>query len=243
MGRLTDRIGPLLPRPLRRVVGRLGVRAPSSRPEDPLWHRAAVGGLWEEIGRLQFDFLVDQGLQPHHSLLDVGCGSLRGGVHFVRYLKTGHYWGVDIDERLLEAGRGEVEQLGLASKRPVLVPMGDFGFTALGREFEFALAQSVFTHLPLNGIVRCLMEMERVLTSGGRFYATFFENPAGKGELGPIEHPTADGLTVVSHFDRDPYHYDVDTFRWICRGTGLEVELIGAWNHPRDQRMLLFRKR
>ena len=45
-----------------------------------LGHRAFVGGdgdLWDRIGRLQFDFLVSQGLRPEHVLLDFACGSLR----------------------------------------------------------------------------------------------------------------------------------------------------------------------
>ena len=46
-------------------------------------HREQVGGLWDEIGALQIDFLRAQGLRPGDTLLDVGCGCLRGGVHFV----------------------------------------------------------------------------------------------------------------------------------------------------------------
>jgi len=42
-------------------------------------HRQAIGGLWEEMGKLQFDYLISQKLMPHHQFLDVGCGSLRGG--------------------------------------------------------------------------------------------------------------------------------------------------------------------
>ncbi len=42
-------------------------------------HRDMVGGMWEEIGRLQFEFLRARGLKPSHRLLDIGCGSLRGG--------------------------------------------------------------------------------------------------------------------------------------------------------------------
>lgn len=42
-------------------------------------HRIAVGGMWDEIGKLQFEFMVKQGLKPHHKFLDIGCGSLRGG--------------------------------------------------------------------------------------------------------------------------------------------------------------------
>src|SRR3954468_23923578 len=68
-------------------------------------HRRHVGGAWEEIGRLQFDYLVSQGLRPHHRLLDVGCGAMRGGVHFAAYLDPGHYFGIDVNDRLLEAAR------------------------------------------------------------------------------------------------------------------------------------------
>src|SRR5215472_262077 len=67
-------------------------------------HRECVGGLWEEVGQLQLDFLVAQGLMPHHRLLDIGCGSLRGGVKLIRYLCAGHYAGIDLHESLLNAG-------------------------------------------------------------------------------------------------------------------------------------------
>jgi SAM-dependent methyltransferase len=103
--------------------------------------------MWEEIGSLQFDFLVRQGLQPNHYLLDVGCGSLRGGIHFVRYLDTGHYFGIDISKELLDAGKYELEINRLTSKNPVLCEMGDFDFPSLAQTFDYALAQSVFTHL------------------------------------------------------------------------------------------------
>lgn len=55
--------------------------------------RGYVGGLWHELGELQFRFLVDQGLRPEHVLLDIACGSLRGGVRFVPYLNPGNYLG------------------------------------------------------------------------------------------------------------------------------------------------------
>ncbi len=58
-------------------------------------HRNFVGGLWDALGQLQLEFLINSGLQPNHKLLDIGCGCLRGGVHYViKYLKysgTDHY--------------------------------------------------------------------------------------------------------------------------------------------------------
>lgn len=83
--------------------------------------------MWDELGKLQFDLLVQQGLKPQHFLLDVGCGSLRGGVHFIRYLEPGHYFGVDESRELLDAGRRiELARYKLIDQYPNLVRMHDF---------------------------------------------------------------------------------------------------------------------
>lgn len=200
-----------------------------------------VGGLWDQIGTLQYEFLLAEGLMAQHYLLDVGCGSMRGGVNFVNYLDEGHYFGVDQDERLLAAGRAELEQAGLIDKRPVLEARGDFAFGNLGQRFEFALAQSVFTHLTFNRIVRCVAEVSRVLLPGGRFYATFFENPGPRLRTEPI--PVRTDVSFDVQVDDNPYYYDPDLFSWLCQGSDLVCEHRGEWGHPRFQQMLVFTKR
>lgn len=197
-----------------------------------------VGGMWEEMGELQFDFLRQQGLKPEHRFLDVGCGILRGGVHFIPYLEPGHYYGIDKNRELLNFGRKEMEKAGLQEQKPTLVQIEDFGFERLGQTFDYALAQSVFTHLPLNYITRCLVNVDRVLKPGGVFFATFFENRGGKQHLDSM----VQGGGVISYYDRDPFHYTPDAFEWACEGTSLKAEYIGDWNHPRHQLMLAFRK-
>ncbi len=115
--------------------------------------------MWEEIGKLQFDFLVERGLQPGHYLLDIGCGSLRGGVHFIRYLDKGRYFGLEKEASLLEAGRSvELKRYALEEKGPQLFEADDFDLSALPPEvrFDFMLAQSVFTHLPPQLIEFCV---------------------------------------------------------------------------------------
>ena len=67
-------------------------------------HREAIGGLWDEIGDLQMRFLIAQGMQPGHRLLDVGCGSLRLGSRAVEYLDAQRYFGSDLNEVLIRAG-------------------------------------------------------------------------------------------------------------------------------------------
>ena len=202
---------------------------------DPNWHRGAVGGLWDELGKLQLDFLLAQGLRPDHYLLDVGCGSLRGGVHFIRYLEPGHYYGIDRNGERLEAGRTvELPRYGLTEKHPVLERVDDFAVDRLGREFDYAVAQSVFTHLPAEAILLCLRNVAKVLVPGGRFFATYNER-------------TGDGPDRVDRpelaYDKDPiFRYDFASLAALADGTGLEPERIGDWGHPRGQQMVVFTK-
>ena len=58
-------------------------------------HRDYIGGHWEEIGTLQFEFLRAQGLRPESYLLDIACGSLRLGVKAIPYLQPEHYLGIE----------------------------------------------------------------------------------------------------------------------------------------------------
>ncbi len=207
---------------------------------DPNWHRSTVRGntaFWDELGRLQLDYLVEQGLQPSDYLLDVGCGPLRAGVHFIGYLEPGHYAGVDKrGDNLERARKVELPRHGLEAKQPLLLVNGAFEFSKLGQTFDYAIAQSVFTHLPLNAIARCLVEMARVLRPGGEFYATIYENPHGKTFLGEIQQSPR----VTSYYDRDKYHYDLATLRGVCEGTGLTLSYEGDWGHPDNQKMILF---
>jgi len=208
---------------------------------DRGWHRQRIGGLWDLMGKHQFDFLVAQGLRPEHRLLDIGCGSLRGGLHFIEYLAPGNYIGIEKEKRRLDAAlRFELSKETLREKRPRLVHMENFDFAALGAKIDFALAQSVFSHVPMNTIVRCVLNVDRVLAPGGRFFATFFESKGPRFHLEPFIQRPGEPPT---HFDQNPFHYSFEIFEWISGETGLRAEYIGDWGHPRGQKMMVFTKR
>ncbi len=76
--------------------------------------------------------------------------------HFIRYLEPGRYYGVDINASLMAAGQKELERENLLVKRPNLSVNDQFEFSRFGRTFDYAIAVSVFTHLPMNHIIRCL---------------------------------------------------------------------------------------
>jgi ubiquinone/menaquinone biosynthesis C-methylase UbiE len=197
-------------------------------------HRNFVGGLWHEIGALQFEFLLRQGLLPFHKLVDIGCGALRCGVPIIRYLEEGNYYGLDINASLIEAGKCELTKGGLTAKCPKLLVNDKFEIDRFGVSFDFAIAQSVFTHLDMNLIVRCLVETRKILTSGSKFFCTFFLAP-WPGHIAPIEHQPGG---VITNYDRDPFHYSVREMEWLAETAGFSAKLIGQWGHPRNLQML-----
>ena len=206
-------------------------------------HREVVGGLWDEIGKLQYRFLIDHGLRPQHIFLDIGCGSLRAGVHLIRYLDAGNYIGVDINQSLLDAGfTVELNATGLQGRIPRenLVCLPEFEFDRLGRQFDFALAHSLFTHLTFNRIRRCLERVAPVINVGGRIFATFFELPR---TVSPSVAYTHDPGDIVTYDTRDPYHYKLADFFHAASGLPWQIHYIGNWDHPRGQRMLEFIRR
>lgn len=191
--------------------------------------RAAIGGMWEEIGRLQFQFLVSEGLQPTDRMLDVGCGTLRGGRHFIRYLDKGRYVGFDMSPRAIEAAWKLVRDEGLNPKEPRLFlnEGGSLRFESLtGDVFDVILAQSVFTHLQEASIQECFANVGNVMAEGGRFYFTFASS----------EFPTR----------RSPkdYAYPFSFFEAVASAHGLQAEDVSnRYHHPRAQGMVVATRR
>lgn len=202
-------------------------------------HREFVGGLWEEVGKLQFDFMVSKGLTPASTLLDVGCGALRGGVHFVRFLDDGNYYGIDINNSLLKAGMRELRASGLAERQVHLHQTDQFDATEFAVKFDFGISVSVITHLCANQIIYCFLQMRRVMHERSSFFFSFFEVP----ELSIPDAYSQPRGGVVTRFQADPFHYTRDQIEYFARSAGLESRYVGDWRHPRSQQMLELRVR
>jgi ubiquinone/menaquinone biosynthesis C-methylase UbiE len=195
---------------------------------DGKGHRQYVGGLWEPIGTLQFNFMVKRGLRPQHVLLDIACGSLRGGVHFIPYLDRGNYLGIDIKQQLIDAGINN--ELGLSlyqQKKPEFVVSEAFEFERLSKKPDFAIAQSLFTHLIERDILLCLTQLRNVAKQNTKFYATFFESRE------PIKNSEQSHPHLSFLYTRQQMIHFGEATNWIAR-------YIGDWNHPRNQMMFEF---
>lgn len=201
-------------------------------------HRNYVGGKWDTIGELQFDFLKGQGLRPNHVLYDIGCGALRAGVHFIPYLDAGNYFGMDREQALLDAGiEMELPRDIYERKRPVLIASSEFEFERFSKPAHYCIAQSLFTHLTLKDIEYCLANLLKHSASTCLFFATYDE----EGVTPKTESRAKLPNPPWSHSNLT-FYYSPSDMKRCAESTGWAFQYIGDWGHPAGQQMLLFRK-
>jgi cyclopropane fatty-acyl-phospholipid synthase-like methyltransferase len=186
----------------------------------------AVGGN-PEIGKLQLEFLKSQGLEPSDTLLDIGCGTLRAGHLFIFMLDPGNYTGMDISEDAIKKGKEMVGKQKLREQDPTFIVNSDLKFEEVEGSFDYALAQSVFTHLPNADIQECLSHISNVLEDDGEFYATILPEEEAGLRTKLWEHVYTQSRSEMQE--------------WAATA-GLEMTEIPVeeYPHPRDQRMLRF---
>ncbi|MEV6582602.1 class I SAM-dependent methyltransferase [Streptomyces sp. NPDC051582] len=139
---------------------------------------AAVGSQthdrWLALGKMQFEYLVEHGLAPHHAMLDIGCGNLRAGWRFIEHLDPGRYYGIDISPDILISAKQTLARQELQGKLPHLTLTQDLTLDFLPEaHFDVVHAHSVFSHSPIEIIEECFAHVGRILAPGGFFDFTF----------------------------------------------------------------------
>ncbi|KAJ7973432.1 S-adenosyl-L-methionine-dependent methyltransferase [Quillaja saponaria] len=114
-------------------------------------HHSNYGEPWAG-GRDVFEFLAESTqLKPDSNVLEIGCGTLRVGMHFIRYLNPEHFNCLERDElSLMAVFRYELPSQGLLHKRPLIVKGEDMDFTKFGSgtQYDLIYASAVFLHMP-----------------------------------------------------------------------------------------------
>lgn len=179
--------------------------------------RGAVGTpseeRWNALGKMQFDYLVSHGLAPADHLLEIGCGNLRAGRHFIDYLDAGHYHGLDISPDILLAAQQTLVEHGLQAKLPHLTLVNDMRLAHLpDAHFRVVHAHSVFSHSPLPVIDECFAHVGRLLAPGGFFDFTYNRTD---GE----EHDVL----------REDFYYRPATLISLAEAHGLSAAVMDDW--------------
>jgi len=192
-------------------------------------YRAFVGPPedYDLVSAMSFTLLTCLGLRQHHKLLDVGCGSLRIGRLLIPYLNAGHYTGIEPNGWLIEDGvRRELGRDQVVVKRPVL-HVADNARDLPGVErFDYALAQSIFSHCGPDLFQQWLHDISARLAEGGALAATYLIDEKDCEQSGWI-YPGC-----VS--------YRTETVAAMARKAGLGL-LVLDWKHPRQTWALFYK--
>jgi SAM-dependent methyltransferase len=176
----------------RRVERRLRRRFPSRAQK----RHELVGPahVWREKRDFQIAFLRGNGLLPASTLLDIGCGTLRGGVPIIEYLDSGNYTGVDVRSDIEAEARSELREHALDDKRPHLLYGADIATVDLETHFDFAWAHSVLFHMTDEHLDACLAFVRRHLQTDGVFFANvrLGEHPSDTWREFPLVWRTLD---------------------------------------------------
>lgn len=167
--------------------------------------------LWRNKRAFQIRFLKKYGLRPQHKLVDLGCGTLRGGIPLIEYLQKGHYYGLEVREETLEEGRKELAEAGLESKKPVLLPSPDLSVIDLGASIDYIWAFSVLVHMEDAILDSALGFVKKHLAPQGVFYANV--------GLGEAPERKWQGFPVVRR--------KLEFYEEACRKHGLACEDMG----------------
>lgn len=191
-------------------------------------HRAYVGGRWDEWGQVEFDFMLARGLRPEHVLLDIACGPLRAGIHFIPYLDAGNYLGIEKERALIRRGLAkELAPEVREQKRPELLISGAFEFDRLSKRADFALAWSLFTHLSAGDLETCLRNLRAYVGPEHEFYATFAPGQSAENPARSHAHAA--------------FYYSAEELTSIGERNGWRCDYIGRLEDPRVKRQAMMR--
>ena len=193
-------------------------------------HRGYVSraAVYDAMGLLQYEFLLSKGLQPSDVLCDVGCGSLRGGRHLIKYLERGSYLGLEGEQQLVELGIAhELGEETYKAKAPEFLISYEFEFSRFSRSPTFALAVSLFTHLNEDDIRLCLKNLADHVKGTCSFFASFFETA----------EPIPNFKRSHAHLG---FYYTREQMERFGRQAGWTPGYIGEWGCFANQSMMQF---
>ncbi len=178
---------------------------------------------FDVLSAIQFNLLTALGMRDTHYLLDIGCGSLRAGRLFIPYLRPGRYFGIEPLQWLIQEGIDkEIGESMISIKSPTFSNDENFSLSVFGRQFDFMIAQSIFSHASQAQIRRCISQVKLTLKPDGIFAATFFEGPENYG-----------GSKWVAKAD-----YSLEHMGRMIEEEGMSCTLID-WRHPDPQQWIL----
>lgn len=139
-------------------------------------HRNYVAhNAWFSTGADVFCLLRHVGVEQEHSLVDIGCGSLRVGRFLMMYLNPDNYCGIEPNKWLVDAGIKDEVSPGLVRvKRARFQHRDDWDASEFGQLFDWVLIGDVLVHADHAMMRTAMQRAYEVLKPGGSLIANYF---------------------------------------------------------------------
>lgn len=227
------------------------------------------GGDFLKIGRNLVDRMRTwAGLAPEARVLDVGCGAGRAAVPLTAFLiPEARYEGMDTYPFGIDWAAANItphfpnfrfrfiDVFNSLYNPAAQVRASEFVFPYGDRAFDFALLNSVFTHMLPEDVLGYARQLARVLEPGGRVYCTWFLLNAearerlrvNPGATNRLEHRFGSFFVDNPADPEEAVGYEEGFARNLMEGTGLRVEAVhwGSWcgrRAPNYQDVLVCRR-
>lgn len=228
-------------------------------PPLGMMHDGPVGYAEFKANGLEFlRFYVELcDLKPHEKMLDVGCGIGRKTLPLISYLSgDGSYDGLDVVKsgidwcvqkysreypnfrfQLVDVFHRHYNPGGKRQASGYTFPFPD-------EHFDFAVLNSVFTHMMPDEVANYLSEVARVLKPGGRCLISFFllnRESIGLIEAGKstqnLRHEFGPARSVSREFPEEAIGYNEPYIIGLYEKSGLQIKqpiLYGSWCSRRE---------
>jgi cyclopropane fatty-acyl-phospholipid synthase-like methyltransferase len=175
---------------------------------------------YDFMGATQFRLLCTLGLRSDHKVLDLGCGSLRAGRFLITYLESHNYCGIEPNKWLIEdAIREQIGSDMIKIKKPSFDHNSSFDTTVFNTQFDYIIAQSIFSHTGIGLIKTAFLNFHCSLKESGLALVTFIKGKTdfdGEGWIYP-----------------DCVEFTLSTIRSLATDSNLHIKEL-PWYHPRQ---------
>jgi len=183
-------------------------------------------GYWEPLQAYQFEFLKTVGLKPQHSLLDIGCGPLQGGIKFIDYLEPGKYTGIDLRQKAIVAAYKQVIRYNLSGKNPRLIMSDSFGRDELNDGcFDYIWISQLLYHLSPERIEALFLQISSQMGDTSVFY----------GDIIDYDMPQLASGTSWQEFNF--YQHQPEDLQAMAKQSGLAIDIVGQtgdFGYPKE---------
>ena len=177
-----------------------------------------TGLAFGQSGIAEFNMLTRNGLTEDTVCVDYGCGTLRIGVHVIKYLGWGAYWGLDIDEAFLDKGRELIGTRLYTEKAPHLRVISPASITeAAASKPTFLFSISVMIHVHPNELEQYFHNIMAIIGDSGRAIVS------GKW---------SDGDTRL--FSRVSWAHSMASIRGLVLERGWEIRILQEGDAPQE---------